>query len=181
MPSGAPWHVPTPAEREAQGIARTANWIATCAGLLGVLAVMWPEAARPLISVLAAGVLVTLAIGAIVLLARRLPRPAKASAFNERRRRTTDMLPSELLRITNGMVGTRLHKPVPDPTYWTLRRIASDRVALRHGRRLRDGEDASWLVPHVSADLFRVLTLDSDRNTVLGNALPSLIAEVENM
>jgi len=164
-----------------------AQWIAVLAGVGATLALVWPEAARPIISIVVGVVLVVLAIVVVRAMLSRLPHPHAGSPFDRPQRAEDELLPSELLRITNAIGPVRPNRSLPDSAIWTLRRIAADRLFHRHGRRVpdahhrdRDG-DVSWLVPLVSPALLRILHDDVDRRGIPDGALPDLITEVEQL
>ncbi|MGH9138377.1 MAG: hypothetical protein ACRD0G_15250 [Acidimicrobiales bacterium] len=159
----------------------TLRCAAAIAAVMALLSLAWPAAARPLVSALAAGVLVIVAGIAIRAVHRRLPHPATESPFREDRHRTAEELPSELRRLTHGMKGLKPNGLIPEPTYWALRRVTYDRLALRHGRRIVDDEQLGTLAPGLSDQLLGVLTVDSNENPVRGRELPALVAEVEKL
>ena len=70
---------------------------------------------------------------------------------------------------------------VPPSTYWALRRIAGDRIALRHGRRVVE-HDTDWLRPIVSPQLFQVLTASSSEPPrIRVDSLAALLTEIETL
>lgn len=157
----------------------TLKWVAIAAGILGVLAIAWPRAARPLVSVLAGVVLAAVVVEAFVAIVSRVPHPTTTSPFEHRPSRTAQELPGELTSIQNGMKGFERRRQVPPPTFWALRRIASDRIALRHGRRITE-QDHGWLRPIVSTALFEVLTADSSgAPKISADTFAALLTEVE--
>lgn len=173
-PSAPPAWQPLP-----RRIGLSLKWVAITAAVLGPLAVAWPEAARPLVSVLAGVVLAAVAVEAFIAIVSRVPHPTLSSPFDHRPSRTAQELPGELTAALNGMKGFDPRRPVPSPAYWALRRIAGDRLALRHGRRVTD-KDTSWLRPLVSAELFALLTVDSSaKHGIRGEAFAALLTEVE--
>ncbi|WP_117000851.1 hypothetical protein [Desertimonas flava] len=181
---------PTPAPHEGTGpppawlprhrrVGLTVKWVAILAAVLGILAIAWPEAARPLVSVLAGVVLAAMVVEAFIAIVSRVPQPSLRSPFEHRPGGTAAELPGELTSILNGMKGFDPRRTVPPPTFWALRRIAGDRIALRHGRRVTE-QDADWLRPIVSAELFAVLAAPSSEPTMIrGDALPALLTEIE--
>lgn len=157
----------------------TLKWVAIAAAVLGPLAIVWPQAARPLVTVLAGVVLTAVALEAYIAIVSRVPHPPTRSAFDHRPTRTAQELPGELTSVVNGMKGFDPRRPVPAPAYWALRRIATDRIALRHGRRVSDN-DTAWLHRLVSPELFTVLTADSSsKHVVRGDAFATLLTEIE--
>lgn len=172
--------VPPPAwQPRHRRVGLTVKWVAIVAAVLGILSIAWPEAARPLVSVLAGVVLAAMVIEALIAIVSRVPHPTMRSAFEHRPVRTAEELPGELTSILNGMKGLDRRRTVPAPTFWALRRIAGDRITLRHGRRITE-HDRDWLRPIVSDRLFAVLTVESSDNPKIhGDELPALLAEIE--
>lgn len=157
------------------------RWVAVAALGAALLAVAWPEAARPILSLLAAALLALLTVIAVAAVRRRLPEAPESSPFRQPVRRTDEVLPSELRRITHGMKGLQPKAVIPEPTYWALRRAAYDRLVLRHGIAIVQPDQRGRLAATISPTLLGVLTVDSGANPIRGRDLPTLISEVEQL
>lgn len=178
MPNGVDPVTATPTAPPRR-VGATLIWVAIAAGVLGGLALVWPEAARPLVSVLAGIILAAVAIEALMAIISRVPQPVLPSAFHRRDTRTTPELPGELTSILRSMEGAATRRRVPQPAIWALRRVAVERLALRHGRRVSE-QDAEWVRPIVSSALFHVLITDStQQHRLRGEDFAVLLDEVE--
>lgn len=164
-----------------------AQWIGVLAGVGATLSIVWPEAARPIFSLVVGVVLVGVVVVAVRSMLNRLPHPHADSPFDRSRRADDALLPSELLRIANAIGPVRPNRSLPDSVIWTLRRIAIDRLVQRHGRRVPDTHrgagdiDITWLVPLVSPALLCILRDDIDRRGIPARALVDLITEIEQL
>lgn len=147
-------------------------------GLVVVGGLLFPAAARPLVSVLLGLVLLAVTAAAVDTLRGRSARP-QASAFDRRRDRRRDDLPSDLHGLTVDARRIRARRPMPSVVFWRIRRIAANRLSSRHGLDVTDRADHPRIASVVSADMFAVLT--DDRALVVGETVPRLVTELEQL
>ncbi|MEJ7721475.1 MAG: hypothetical protein WKF58_14040 [Ilumatobacteraceae bacterium] len=159
---------------------RSAALVAVAAGGLVLTALVWPEGAATLASVLVGVVLLAVAFEAVHHLATRLPLPDR-SAFDRRRPAVTTALPGDLSSLSEELNRLSPHKPLPGSVHWRLQRAIVRRLAVRHHVDVTTPQGLTTAQSLLSPAAFELVTSRADRPSLRGHQVPQLIDQLENL
>lgn len=151
--------------------------VAAGGAAMALVALVLPQAARPMVSLIIALGLATVAFVVV----RQLARGAGnlESPFDHRVPSTSGDWPTELQGLLRDVQAIRSNDSIPMLLADRLRRCALRRLRERHGVELRTEHDWRRLGAMVSPDLYLVLT--GDVAGVTGGSVAELVDEVERL